>query len=193
MWSKCANLGQTCIAPDYVLCSKDVEEIFIQECRLVLRDYYGPTPKLSKDLARIVNKRHFCRIMKYLKDSKGIIALGGDADENDLWIEPTILVGVDPSEPIMSEEIFGPILPICRVRTPDEAISFINRRPKPLAIYIFSTDKNVPKKFLNFTHSGGVAVNDCMYQSSRKDICSILIVRSYLRLSLILVGVTLFF
>ncbi|ODN02563.1 Aldehyde dehydrogenase family 3 member B1 [Orchesella cincta] len=166
LWAKCANLGQTCIAPDYIICTKEVEDNFIQECRQILRDYYGTNLKASKDLARIVNKRHFYRILKYLAETKGTIALGGENDERELWIEPTILVGVDPTEPIMSEEIFGPILPICRVGSADEAINFINRRPRPLALYVFTNDSNTTKKFVKFTHSGSICVNDCLYQSS---------------------------
>lgn len=168
MWAKCANLGQTCIAPDYLICSKEVEETFLQECRQVLKDYYGPNPQESKDLARIVNKRHFCRIRKYLSETKGFVIVGGDHDEKDLWIEPTIVVGVDPEEPIMSEEIFGPVLPILRIKNADEAITFINNRARPLAIYVFTTDTAVKNKFINYTNSGSVAVNDCMYQSARK-------------------------
>lgn len=175
MWAKCANLGQTCIAPDYLICSKEVEETFIQECRQVLKDYYGQNPQESKDLARIVNKKHFYRICKYLSETKGTVIVGGDHDEKDLWIEPTVVVGVDSDEPIMTEEIFGPVLPIFRIKNADEAITFINNRPKPLAIYVFTTDKAIKKKFIKYTNSGSVAVNDCMYQSARKSVKNIIL------------------
>lgn len=168
MWAKCTNLGQTCIAPDYVLCSKEVEDNFVQECRQVLRDYYGNNPQESEYLGRIVNKRHFYRICKLIKETKGTVVVGGDNDETDLWIEPTLVVGVEPNEPIMTDEIFGPVLPICRIRSSDEAITFINRRARPLAIYVFSTDNGVKKKFTKYTSSGSMAMNDCMYQSACK-------------------------
>ncbi len=134
----------------------------------MLKDYYGPNPQESKDLARIVNKKHFNRIRKYLTETKGTVIVGGDDDEKDLWIEPTIVVGVDSQDTLMTEEIFGPLLPILRIKNSDEAITFINNRPKPLAIYVFTTDNAVKKKFIKYTNSGSVAVNDCMYQSARE-------------------------
>lgn len=169
MWGKCANLGQTCIAPDYLLCSKEVEDNFVRECRQVLRDYYGSNPQQSSDLARIINKKHFYRIRKYLAETGGTVVIGGDHDEEDLWIEPTVIVGVDPNEPIMCDEIFGPVLPICRIKGPDDAITFINERSRPLAIYVFTTDNAVRRKFTKYTNSGSVAINDCLYQSACKD------------------------
>ncbi|XP_049962956.1 aldehyde dehydrogenase, dimeric NADP-preferring-like isoform X1 [Schistocerca serialis cubense] len=158
LWGKCLNAGQTCVGPDYLLCTKDLEKRFIAIAKEVLREWYGDNPKNSPDLARIVTDRHFQRLQAFL--SNGTVAIGGETDQSEKFISPTILTDVKPSEPVMQEEIFGPILPIINVDSAFEALKFINNRPKPLTLYIFSTDKTVQNLFLEQSSSGSVCIND---------------------------------
>ncbi|XP_012150567.1 aldehyde dehydrogenase type III isoform X2 [Megachile rotundata] len=159
LWGKFVNVGQTCIAPDYVLCTPEVEGKFVQEAEKVLKEWYGDNPKESPDLARIINDNHYQRLVKYLSGN-GKIAIGGNCDPVEKYISPTILVDVKPTDPIMQDEIFGPILPFIKVNNAYEAIQFINSREKPLALYLFSNDEKTISLFLENTSSGGVCVND---------------------------------
>lgn len=158
LWGKCINAGQTCIAPDYLLCTKETETKFLETARKVLREWYGSVPKESPDFCRIINDRHYQRVAGYLKDGK--VAVGGSTDPNDKFIEFTILVDVNANSPVMQEEIFGPVLPIVTVSNAYEAIKFINGREKPLAFYIFSRNKSDVNLLLSQTSSGGSCVNE---------------------------------
>ncbi|XP_035219298.1 aldehyde dehydrogenase, dimeric NADP-preferring-like [Stegodyphus dumicola] len=164
MWGKVLNLGQTCVAPDYVLCSKKTEKKFIQIAKRVLLEFFGEDPETSPDLARIVNAEHFERVIKFL--SCGKIAVGGDYDPKEKYIAPTILTDVKEDDCVMQEEIFGPILPIITVNSPEEAINFINKREKPLTLYLFASSKKVLDMFLSSTSSGSMCVNDTMVHLS---------------------------
>ncbi|XP_021955960.1 aldehyde dehydrogenase family 3 member B1 [Folsomia candida] len=166
IWAKCVCFGQTCVAPDYVLCAKDVEQQFINEAKAVIKEFFGENVQNSKDLGRVINARHFSRLRQLLDTTRGQIVVGGKVDEFDLFIEPTIIVEVDEHEPLMTEEIFGPLLPIYRTKNYKDAIDFINERPNPLALYVFSTDAKVIKSFLQKTNSGGVSINDALYHTS---------------------------
>nr|XP_050854222.1 aldehyde dehydrogenase, dimeric NADP-preferring isoform X2 [Vespula vulgaris] len=161
LWGKYINAGQTCIAPDYILCSTEVQNKFVTEAKKILKEWYGENPKESPDFCRIINENHFHRIKNYLLDSEKI-AVGGDCDSTEKYISPTILIDVKPTDKIMQDEIFGPILPIVNVDNAYEAIRFINSREKPLALYIFSGNKGNVSMILNNTSSGGVCVNDTM-------------------------------
>jgi aldehyde dehydrogenase (NAD+) len=156
-WGKFLNAGQTCVAPDYVLVHESRERDLIEALRRVVREFYGDDPKRSPDYGRIVNERHHRRLAVLLKD--GEVALGGEADEGDRYIAPTILRNVSPDAPVMADEIFGPILPVLPVRSIDEAVKFVNARPKPLALYVFSRDPQVGEDVLARTSSGGACVN----------------------------------
>lgn len=160
MWGKVMNVGQTCIAPDYVLCSREVEKEFISYAKKHLLDFFGTNVKKSPDYGRIVSDKHFKRLTDFLKSNK--VVIGGDYDPKDRYIEPTVLANVSPNDPIMQEEIFGPILPIVNVESAYEAVSFIRAREKPLALYIFSKDKKITEYLLRSTTSGGVTVNDTL-------------------------------
>lgn len=160
LWGKCVNAGQTCIAPDYILCTKQVQEKFINTAKQILREFYNDNIKNSPDYCRIINTRQFNRLTTLIDKSK--IALGGSVDESKLFIEPTILVDVKADDPIMQDEIFGPILPILNVNNYEDAIKFINSREKPLALYIFSSNKGVIQSFLKNVSSGGVVINDTL-------------------------------
>ncbi|XP_067118498.1 aldehyde dehydrogenase, dimeric NADP-preferring-like isoform X2 [Centruroides vittatus] len=160
LWGKCTNLGQTCVAPDYLLCTPEIQDKFVNSAKKLLKEFYGEDPKSSPDLARIVNDKQFQRLIRLLKLSGNNVAIGGRIVEEERFIYPTILTNVNASDPIMKEEIFGPILPIITVKDHQEAIKFINSREKPLTLYIFSTNKEVIENLIKNTCSGSVCVND---------------------------------
>lgn len=160
LWGKCVNAGQTCVAPDYILCKKEVGEKFIEQARGILKEWYGDDMQKSPDFARIINKNHFERLSKLMQMGK--IAVGGKMDEDERYIQPTIISDVKPTDPIMQEEIFGPILPIIYINDVNEAIKHINSNEKPLALYIFSNDRKITDLVLENTSCGGVGVNDTL-------------------------------
>ncbi|XP_039314185.1 aldehyde dehydrogenase family 3 member B1 isoform X2 [Solenopsis invicta] len=163
LWGKCVNAGQTCVAPDYMLCTPEVQIKFIEEAKKILQEWYGGKPQESPYLARIVSEKHYRRLVGYLND-KSQIAIGGDIDPAEKFISPTILVNVKTDDPIMQEEVFGPILPIINVNNALDAINFIKERECPLALYIFSTSKEIQDQIINQVRCGGVCVNDTMLQ-----------------------------
>ncbi|XP_019752184.1 aldehyde dehydrogenase family 3 member A2b [Hippocampus comes] len=163
-WGKFTNCGQTCIAPDYVLCQPAAQQRLIQELHKAIKEFYTDDPKTCPDYGRIINRRHFRRIVSMMEDST--VAVGGDNDEEDCFIAPTVLRDVKPDAKVMQEEIFGPLLPIVTVDGLDEAIRFINRGEKPLALYVFSHDAKVIQKMREETSSGGLLANDCLVHYS---------------------------
>ncbi|XP_057324000.1 aldehyde dehydrogenase, dimeric NADP-preferring isoform X2 [Microplitis mediator] len=165
LWGKFINAGQTCIAPDYVLCTKEIENKFIERAKKIIKDWYGDNPKLSMDLCRIINQNHYQRLANLLINS-GKVAVGGDLDPQENYISPTILVDVKASDPIMQQEIFGPILPIVNVSNAYEAIKFINEREKPLAMYLFGSDHKSLNLFTACASSGAVVYNDVMLHAT---------------------------
>lgn len=156
------NAGQTCTAPDYVLVFKDVAEEFLARLKETLLEFYGEDPQKSPDYGRMITSRHFDRVTKLL--ASGTIYHGGQYDRTDRFIAPTVLVNVSPRSPAMQEEIFGPILPVLEVGDVREAIDFVNARPSPLGLYLFSEDRSVTEQILNSTASGDAAVNECTVQ-----------------------------
>lgn len=164
IWGKLTNSGQTCIAPDYVLCNKEIEPKLLERIKVNLLEFYGEDPQKSESLGRIVNNKHFNRVKSLLSNCE--VAIGGQMDEKDNYIAPTVVINVKATDPIMEYEVFGPVLPIMNVTDEDEAIEFINNREKPLALYLFVKDRCVTKKFLEHTSSGGVCVNDCLMHCS---------------------------
>nr|XP_004669119.1 aldehyde dehydrogenase family 3 member A2 isoform X1 [Jaculus jaculus] len=157
-WGKFMNCGQTCIAPDYILCEATLQDQIVQRIKDTVKEFYGENIKESPDYERIINLRHFKRIKSLLEGQK--IAFGGETDEATRYIAPTVLTNVDPEAKVMQEEIFGPVLPIVPVKNADEAIHFINEREKPLALYIFSHNNKLIKQMIEETSSGGVTGND---------------------------------
>uniref|UniRef100_A0A670Z140 Aldehyde dehydrogenase n=1 Tax=Pseudonaja textilis TaxID=8673 RepID=A0A670Z140_PSETE len=141
VWGKCVNAGQTCIAPDYVICTVEVQEKLLPCLRQAICEFFGHEPKESPDFGRMVNDAHFQRARALLES--GRVAIGGETDESERYIAPTVLVDVKECDPVMQEEIFAPILPIFIVRDMEEAIDFINCRERPLAVYAFSSDSKV--------------------------------------------------
>jgi aldehyde dehydrogenase (NAD+) len=164
IWGKFFNLGQTCVAPDYLLVPHEDKAAAFDLMRKHLLDLYGPDPQQSPDLARIVNQRHFERLQGLIS---GEVVIGGQADQDDLYLAPTVIDVTDPdAHPAMQEEIFGPILPVISYKTLEEAIQFVNDRPKPLALYFFSTSSRHQERVLQETSSGGVCLNDAIVHLS---------------------------
>jgi aldehyde dehydrogenase (NAD+) len=157
-WGKFLNAGQTCVAPDYLMLHKSIKENLIDRIKKAIVDFYGEDAKQSKDYGRMINQRHFARLSTYIED--GDVIFGGETDSKELYIAPTLMDNVSPEAKVMQEEIFGPILPIIEYSDISEAIEFINNRPKPLALYLFSNDRKIQKKVLRETSSGGVCIND---------------------------------
>lgn len=164
IWGKMLNLGQTCVAPDYILCSKHTEVRFVEIAKKVLLEFFGSEPENSPDLARIINEQHFERVRKFLECGK--VAIGGDYDPKERYIGPTVLTDVKQTDCVMQEEIFGPVLPIITANSPEEAITFINKREKPLTIYLFTSRKGLIDQFLTSTSSGSMCVNDTVVHLS---------------------------
>lgn len=152
------NAGQTCVAPDYVLCSPETRARLLPALQRSITRFYGDDPQKSPCLGRAVSDRHFQRLQRLL--GCGRVAIGGQSDERDRYIAPTVLVDVQETEPVMQEEIFGPILPIMTVGSLAEALAFIKSREKPLALYAFSNDRQVVRRVLAGTSSGGFCGND---------------------------------
>jgi len=167
-WGKYLNAGQTCIAPDYVLCHDTVADELTDRIRDAVRTFYGPNPRLSPDYARIVNERHHRRLVGYLGD--GEIAFGGDADEPTRYLAPTVLRAVADDAPSMTEEIFGPVLPIRTIADTDEAVDFITGRDKPLALYVFADNDVIARDVVDRTTSGTVAINATLFQVSAPEL-----------------------
>ncbi|MFH1453544.1 MAG: aldehyde dehydrogenase [Armatimonadota bacterium] len=159
-WGKFFNAGQTCIAPDYLLVHKDIKMEFLAYFKRVIVEFYGKEPIESPYYPRIINEKHFERLVSLLKE--GDIIAGGDVNKGELYIAPTVIDNISWSSKIMEDEIFGPILPVMEYDNLDEAIKELNKRPKPLALYIFSNDKEKQEKVLNLTSSGGVSINETL-------------------------------
>lgn len=168
LWGKLLNSGQTCVSPDYVLCTKSVQEQFLREAEKVITQFYGSDPKGSPYLSKIISEKQFKRLTDFIRPDQ--VALGGKFNLSERMISPTILINVKPDEPVMQEEIFGPILAIINIKNMDEAINFINSREKPLALYIFSKNKAVQKQILSRTSAGGVTVNDTVTHLTTENI-----------------------
>jgi aldehyde dehydrogenase (NAD+) len=163
-WGKFVNAGQTCIAPDYVLVLERCEDELIIALAKAIESFYGEDPSASPDYARIVSRSHWERLCALLAD--GDIAIGGEVDASCRYIAPTVLRNVSADAAIMKEEIFGPILPLLRVKSMDDAVDFVNERDRPLALYLFSEDEEVREAVLEDTSSGGVCVNGTLLQSA---------------------------
>jgi aldehyde dehydrogenase (NAD+) len=163
-WGKFINAGQTCIAPDYLLVDRTIKDEFMTHLIKAIQGLYGDNPATSPDFARIINQRQLDRLKSLL--SSGKIVLGGDVNEADRYLSPTVLDEVIWTDPVMESEIFGPILPVLTYDRLDEAIDQINARPKPLALYVFSEDNGIQERVLRSTSSGGVCINDTVMQVS---------------------------
>lgn len=161
-FGKFTNAGQTCVAPDYILVHESVKDDLITALSKTLREFYGQNIQQSPDYGRIVNLKHYHRLTSLLNSAQMNIVFGGHSDEDERYIEPTLLDHVTNDSAIMQEEIFGPILPILTYQSLDEAIAFIHQRPKPLSLYLFSEDENATQRVINELLFGGGAINDTL-------------------------------
>ena len=164
VFGKYLNCGQTCVAPDYCLVAKKIKDAFLEQVKLQLTKMYGAKPLENPDYGKIINQKHFERILGLINRDKLIV--GGESNAETLQIAPTILDNVTADDTVMQEEIFGPILPILTYESIDEAVSFIQEREKPLALYVFTQDKNIEQRFLNYVSFGGGCVNDTIVHLS---------------------------
>lgn len=160
VWGKFINAGQTCIAPDYILVDKSVKAQLVAKMIEYIKKFFGDDAQKSDAYPRIINERHHSRLASYI--SEGNLLFGGRHDVSDLFIEPTLLDGVSPEAAVMTDEIFGPILPILEYDNIKETIDFINARQKPLAMYIFCKNEGKVQRILGETSAGGVTVNDTL-------------------------------
>lgn len=160
VWGKYTNAGQTCIAPDYILTDAETEAKLIPLLQKNITDMYGDDPKHSDSYGRMVNDRHFERVSSLIDSAQ--VAIGGETDAATKYIAPTVLTGVTGDSPVMQQEIFGPVLPIVRSESLEEAIAFIRSNDKPLAAYIFTNNRRAEDKFLDQVSCGSACVNDVM-------------------------------
>lgn len=161
VFGKFINAGQTCVAPDYILVPESLQEQLQERlCHWIEVFYPADEQGLIENYPRMVNEKHFDRVLGLLKDEK--IILGGESIRQTLTINPTVLTDVFPDSPIMQEEIFGPVLPVLTYNTLNEAVEFVRSRPKPLALYLFTKDKIAREKIFRELSFGGGCVNDTL-------------------------------
>ncbi len=161
-WAKFTNNGQICLAPDYVFVHESKKDEFLQKLGKNIEKFYGIDARQSESYARIVNARHYQRLRGYLEDAKSrgaTVAYGGRTEGSEDYIEPTVLTDVDPTSQVMTEEIFGPLLPVYTFESLDEPIAMINSKEKPLALYIYSRSRANQQRIIENTRAGGTCIN----------------------------------
>ncbi|KAI3716529.1 hypothetical protein L1987_67466 [Smallanthus sonchifolius] len=167
VWGKfglCA--GQACIAVDYILTEKKNLSNLVESLKRYIKQCYGDDPNGSQSISKIVNKKHFSRLKSLLDEPmvKSSVVYGGSLDEESLFIEPTILVNPPIHATIMTEEIFGPLLPVITLESIEDSINFIRARPNPLALYAFTENESLQKRLVSETSSGSIMFNDTILQ-----------------------------
>ncbi|APH18232.1 aldehyde dehydrogenase [Clostridium botulinum] len=163
-WGKFLNAGQTCVAPDYLVVHRNIKEKLISSIENYIVEFFGENTFESEDYPRIINERHFKRLEGYLKEGK--IVSGGNTDINNLYIEPTIIEGINFENRIMEEEIFGPIFPVIEFENIDKVIDIVKNNPKPLALYYFSENKEKQEFIIKNISFGGGCINDTIMHLS---------------------------
>ncbi|WP_289028939.1 aldehyde dehydrogenase family protein [uncultured Paraglaciecola sp.] len=158
VWSKFMNAGQTCVAPDYVLVEKSFAPKLIDAIKVKIAEFYTAKVSASDDYVRIVNARHFARIVNYL-DGQNVV-YGGESDESTKYIQPTIVLEPAEDSPLMEQEIFGPVLPIITLDNIEQAVPFVSKRAKPLSLYLYTKNKTFEQTVLQQTSAGMVGIND---------------------------------
>ncbi|MBJ6145823.1 aldehyde dehydrogenase family protein [Hymenobacter sp. BT559] len=176
VWGKFLNAGQTCVAPDYVLVQASAQAGLVAEMKAAIVRYYnaeGEGVKQSKSYARIVNEHHYARVARLLEDAEmrgATVATGGGVDEQQCYIEPTILTDVPAGAAVLEEEIFGPVLPVIAFATLPDIAAYVNARLKPLAQYVFTTSKENRRYLLDNITAGGAAVNETIIQLAHPEL-----------------------
>ncbi|MDX9883372.1 MAG: aldehyde dehydrogenase [Prolixibacteraceae bacterium] len=168
VWGKFLNAGQTCVAPDYLLVHSSVKDPFLSLLKMEIGKQFGADPKASPDFPRIVNENAFDRLSGLLK--QGRIVVGGETDRSLKYIAPTIIDEVQTDFEVMQDEIFGPILPVLTFETVDDAVGFISGKEKPLAMYIFSSERKEITQLLQGTSAGGGCINDVIMHVANSNI-----------------------
>ena len=158
VWGKFMNGGQICVAPDYILVDKNVKEKLIEEMKKVIVEFYGKQAHLDEKYHKIINEKQYQRLVGMLTDQE--IIWGGGFDKESLKIEPTLVDNIDWENPLMDDEIFGPILPILEFENMDQVVSMVNNHPKPLALYLFTKSRDIEKRILRDISFGGGCIND---------------------------------
>lgn len=157
-WSKLMNAGQTCVAPDYILAHESIKNELVNKIKQSFQNMLGDDPSLSKDFGRIINKKRFNKLLSYLTEGK--ILSGGRHNEENLYIEPTIIENVSMQDHLMQDEIFGPILPIITYIEKEEVLDWVEKNPFPLSIYIYADNKQVQDFYISRIRFGGCAINN---------------------------------
>jgi len=164
VWGKFVNAGQTCVAPDYILVHESVRQKLIDEMKIAIRTMYSENPCENTDYPKIINEKHFHRLLGLLEGEE--IVTGGKSNAATLQIEPTLLDNVGWNAPVMSEEIFGPVMPILSFSNMEQIVKMVNGRPKPLSAYLFTSNKKVERYFLRNLSFGGGCINDTIVHLS---------------------------
>ena len=173
VWGKHINNGQTCIAPDYILIHEKVKEDFIKRYKASVLYYYSKDASSSKSYSRVVNTRHFNRLIDHIenaKEKKAKFELGGHYNSEDNYLEPTLISNLPEDASLLQDEIFGPILPIKTYKSIDEVLQYINSKEKPLALYIYSKNKKTIKSIINNTRAGTTCINTNALQYSNHNL-----------------------
>lgn len=157
-WGKFLNAGQTCVAPDYILVHESVKNQLLSDIIVYIKEFFGENPLTSRDFPRIINERQFDRLIGLL--DKGKVITGGGYNKSEKYIAPTIIDNITWKDPIMLDEIFGPILPVMEFEDLEEVIKIVNSKPKPLALYFFSNNKKHQKRIIDMVSFGGGCIND---------------------------------
>jgi acyl-CoA reductase-like NAD-dependent aldehyde dehydrogenase len=159
-WGRFMNCGQLCVAPDYVLVPEHLRLPLIEAIGRAIVRFYGADPQRSASYGRIVNAKHFGRLLGLMKE--GRVAIGGQSDEQDRYIAPTVLTDIPRDSVILQEEIFGPILPVVGYEQLDQALALVRSRPKPLMLHLFTKDRRLQQQIISTMSAGTVLVNDAI-------------------------------
>ncbi len=158
VFGKFLNCGQTCVAPDYIYCDEKIKDKLIEEIKLQIKKQFGEKPLLNEDYGKIINEKHFNRLLGLINRDK--VVYGGDSERDRLRIEPTVMDNVSWDDAVMGEEIFGPLMPILTFKNLNDAVKKINSRPHPLALYMFSEDRKNIRFVMSRCQFGGGCIND---------------------------------
>ena len=162
-WSKYMNNGQICIAPDYLFVHESKKYELLNLIKEKTKNYYSTTPKQSDSYSRMVNQRHYQRVKSLIEEAQkkgAVVEMGAEFDDEEVYIAPTLLTALSKDSKIMTEEIFGPVLPVLTYQSLEEVIEFINQKEKPLALYIYSKSRKNIDWIINHTSAGGTCIND---------------------------------
>jgi aldehyde dehydrogenase (NAD+) len=157
-WSKWINAGQTCVAPDYLLVHTSIKDELVAKIAAATTAMFGPDPQQSPDYPRIINKKRWDKVAAYLQE--GEIVFGGAADRDDLYIGPAIIENISGDSPLLSEEIFGPVLPVLTYQTKEEAVQVVDRNPYPLSCYVYTGTKSIADYYIENIRFGGGCINN---------------------------------